>query len=105
MVVDAAGPEAFPVLHDALFAEQPAEGGAGLSDDRLVELAAEAGATGTAVEEGIRDLRFEGWTERVTEQSSQDGVSSTPTVLVDGRPLADRTAAGLSAAVDAAQGT
>ncbi|GMA86316.1 hypothetical protein GCM10025868_15660 [Angustibacter aerolatus] len=40
---------------------------------------------------------------RVTDQSSKDGVNQTPTVLVAGKELADRTPAGLTAAVRAAQ--
>jgi protein-disulfide isomerase len=40
----------------------------------------------------------------VTDQASRDGVTGTPTVLVDGTALADLTAAGLAAAVTAAQG-
>lgn len=104
VVADGAGVEAFVEFHDALFAEQPAEGGPGLPDERLIELAAQAGATGGSVEEGIRELRFEDWTAQVTEAASRAGVTSTPTVLVDGEPLADRSADGLRAAVAAAAG-
>lgn len=104
VVADAAGVEAFQAMHDALYAQQPAENGPGLTDDQLVALAADAGATGEDAEAAIRDLRFEGWTQRVTEQASQAGVTSTPTVLVDGEPLTDRSPAGLTAAVQAAQG-
>ncbi|TYP86934.1 DsbA family protein [Blastococcus xanthinilyticus] len=104
VVLDAAGVDAFVEFHGLLFGDQPAEGGPGLSDDQLVEYAARAGATGAAVEEGIRDLRFADWTERVTEAWSQAGITSTPTVLVDGTALepAQLTADGLAAAVAAA---
>ncbi|SHF84191.1 DsbA family protein [Geodermatophilus nigrescens] len=104
VVVDAAGVEAWLRFHDALFAEQPAEGGPGLDDDRLVELAAQAGATGAEVERGIRDLRFADWTEQVTDAASRAGVTGTPTVLVDGEPLPaeELTAEGVRAAVEGA---
>ena len=102
-VADAAGTEAFLDFHDALFAEQPAEGGPGLTDARLVELAAEAGATGPDVEEAITGLVYEDWTREVTDAASRAGVSGTPTVLIDGAPLQDRSAEGLRAAVAAAQ--
>jgi protein-disulfide isomerase len=104
VVADAAGTQAFLAFHDALFAEQPAEGGPGLPDDRLVELAAQAGAAGGDVEAGIRGLRFADWTERVTDDASRDGVTGTPTVLVDGDPLpaGQLTAEGVRAAVAAA---
>jgi protein-disulfide isomerase len=102
-VADAAGTEAFLHFHDALFAEQPAEGGPGLTDARLVELAAEAGATGPGVEKAITGQVYEDWTRQVTDAASRAGVSGTPTVLVDGTPLQDRSAEGLRAAVAAAQ--
>jgi protein-disulfide isomerase len=103
VVADAAGTEAFHAFHDALFAEQPAEGGPGLTDERLGELAAEAGATGPDVEEAITGLVYEDWTREVTDAASRAGVAGTPTVLVDGAPLQDRSAEGLRAAVAAAQ--
>jgi protein-disulfide isomerase len=104
VVLDAAGPDAFAAFHDLLFANQPPEGGTGLSDDELVDHAAEAGATGESVEQGIRELRFEDWAAQITEAASQAGVTGTPTVLVDGEELADRSPEGLRAAVDAAAG-
>jgi protein-disulfide isomerase len=103
VVGDAAGTEAFLAFHDALFAEQPAEGGPGLTDERLGELAAEAGASGADVEEAITGLAYEDWTREVTDAASRAGVTGTPTVLVDGAILQDRTPAGLRAAVEAAQ--
>ena len=39
----------------------------------------------------------------MTDQASQDGVTGTPTVMVDGSPLDDLSADGLTAAVTAAQ--
>jgi protein-disulfide isomerase len=103
VVADAAGPEAFRTFSEALFAEQPAENGPGLTDDRLIELAAEAGASGGAVEDGIRNLRFEDWTKDVTDAASRAGISGTPTILVDGEPVQDWSPEGLTAAVQAAQ--
>jgi protein-disulfide isomerase len=103
VVLDAAGTDAFREFHDLLFAEQPAEGGPGLTDDRLIELAAEAGASGADVEAGIRDRVFEGWADRVTERASQAGVNSTPTLLIDGEPvdLAEATPENITALVEA----
>jgi protein-disulfide isomerase len=107
VVLDVAGPEAFAEFHAALFAEQPAEGGPGLSDERLIELAAAAGAAGAEVEDGIRDRLFEDWTRRVTDAASQAGVTGTPTVLIDGAPLdlAEATPENLAARVEAAAGS
>ncbi|MGY1602442.1 DsbA family protein [Geodermatophilus sp. SYSU D00815] len=102
VVLDAAGPDAFRAFHDLLFADQPAEGGPGLTDEQLVEHAAEAGASGAEVERAIGDLAYGDWVQRVTDAASRDGVTGTPTVLVDGEQLADLSADALSAAVSAA---
>ncbi|MGY1855445.1 DsbA family protein [Modestobacter sp. SYSU DS0290] len=105
VVADEAGIDAFEQFADLLFANQPAEGSAGLPDGQLIEYAAQAGATGEAVEQGITDLRFEDWAARVTEAASRAGVTGTPTVLVDGEPLDNATQLtpeGITAAVAAA---
>ncbi|SNR40551.1 DsbA family protein [Blastococcus mobilis] len=102
VVTDTAGPEAFLAFHDLLFAHQPAEGGAGLSDAQLIALAERAGATGPQVEAGIRERAFQDWTRRVTDNAGRDGVTSTPTILINGEPLAERTPQGLQDAVRAA---
>lgn len=103
VVVDAAGPDAYVRFAALLYAHQPAEGGPGLDDERLIELAAEVGASGADVERGIRDLVFEDWTERVTDRASRDGVNQTPTVLLEGERLGyeQQQPAALAAAVRA----
>jgi protein-disulfide isomerase len=98
-VVDS-DPAAFVRYHELLFANQPPEGSAGLTDARLAALAQQVGATGSAC---VTGHRFAGWAARVTDQASKDGVNGTPTVLVDGKVLEDRTPQGLRAAVAAAQ--
>lgn len=98
-VVDQA-PNAYTAFHDALFAEQPAENSAGLTDARLAEVATRAGAPAAA--SCITDRRFTGWAGRVTDQSSKDQVTGTPTVLVAGKALDDTSPQGLQAAVAAA---
>jgi protein-disulfide isomerase len=103
VVADAAGTDAFAAFHDALFADQPDEGGSGLTDDQLIDHAAQAGATGDTVESGIRGLVFGDWVDGAEDQASKDGVTGTPTVFVDGRQLDDLTPDGLTAAVTAAQ--
>ena len=105
-VVDAAGPDAFQKFHDLLYANQPAEGGSGLTDATLIAYAQQAGASGTAVESAIHDLTYGDWVKQVTDQASKDGVTATPTVTVDGKALetTQLTPDGVTAAVQAAQG-
>jgi protein-disulfide isomerase len=103
VVLGTAGPDAFQTFHDLLYAHQPDESGSGLTDDQLLQYAAQAGASGAAVEQQIRDLHYGDWVTAVTDQASKDGVTGTPTVFVDGTKLTDLSAAGLTAAVTAAQ--
>ncbi|MGN6303035.1 MAG: DsbA family protein [Angustibacter sp.] len=83
-VVDST-PSAFEKFHDLLYANQPAEKSAGLPDAQLVDYAKQVGAGD--ISSCVKDLRFEGWTKRVTDQASKDGVVSTPTVFVDGKQI------------------
>jgi protein-disulfide isomerase len=102
-VLASGGPTAFQTFHDLLFAHQPAEGGSGLTDDQLVQYAGQAGATGTKVEQAIRNLTYGDWVKTSTDRASKDGVTGTPTVFVAGQKLADLSPAGLTAAVTSAQ--
>lgn len=87
VVLDTAGPEAAVGLHDALFANQPEEGGAGLSDEEMIDLAVEAGADEEAIRGPIEDLKFEPWVEDSTEAWSKAGFTGTPTVTVNGEKV------------------
>ncbi|WP_280791051.1 thioredoxin domain-containing protein [Blastococcus sp. CT_GayMR16] len=55
------------------------------------------------MEQDIRDLTYGDWVATSTDQASQEGVTGTPTVLVDGQDLTELSPAGLTAAVTAAQ--
>ena len=98
-LVDVA-PQAYPAFAEALFAQQPAEGGPGLPDAQLVALAQQAG--GPDISACVRDRAFESWTRATTDQASRDGLQGTPYVLVNGTPLSNPTPEGLQAAVAAA---
>ncbi|MBN9605147.1 MAG: thioredoxin domain-containing protein [Actinomycetales bacterium] len=92
-----ASPDSFFAFHTALFAEQPDEGTPGLSDDELLSLAVRSGADDTAdLSECVHSLRFRSWVQAATSRALtgplpglDDGasVTSTPTVIVDGRPF------------------
>jgi protein-disulfide isomerase len=92
-------PDGFQRFHDALYAEQPAEGGPGLSDERLLQLAVAAGAPEARAKADIDGLTFKAWTAKVTEDASKAGVNATPTVIVNGKPLADHSPQAVAAAV------
>jgi protein-disulfide isomerase len=84
-VADSA-PAAFPAFHDLLYAHQPEEGSAGLTDDQLAAYAAQAGAPRDAVASALASRRYQGWAVQRTEDFSTH-FTSTPTVLVEGAVL------------------
>lgn len=80
----------------ALFAQQPAEGSAGLSDDQLIEIGRSVGL-GDAFAQAVRDGKYKPWTAHVTDEASADGVTGTPTVRVAGKDVQPTTQAILAA--------
>ncbi len=100
-VVDTS-PSAFPAFHKLLFANQPAEGGAGLTDAQLVALATQAGADGAAVQTALSRRSYATWIATATDDFSKAGFTATPTVLVNGTKVEDWTPAKLATAVQQA---
>jgi protein-disulfide isomerase len=84
-VFDDAGVAAFHTFHGLLYQDQPPEGSSGLPDSELATLAEKAGATD--VTSCISGGHYEDWVANATDQASQDNVSGTPTILVDGQVL------------------
>jgi protein-disulfide isomerase len=85
----------------ALFGSQPPEGGPGLDDAELIALGASAGLDEQAFGSCVRAGRYLDWQQQVTDAAITRGVSGTPTVLVDGSPVApdaQSIAAGVSRA-------
>jgi protein-disulfide isomerase len=101
-VLDDAGPDAWLEMHGSLFAEQPAEGGEGLPDSRLVEMAEAAGADRDAVEGCVEDRTFGDWVEQVTDAAFDGEVTGTPTLFVNGDKLEGFALETLQEAVEAA---
>jgi protein-disulfide isomerase len=99
--VQDSSPTAFQAFHDLLYANQPAEGSAGLPDSQLADLAAQAGATRATVASDLSSQRFKAWTVRATDAFSQK-YTGTPTVLVEGTQQKALDAAALKKAVAAA---
>jgi len=87
---------------EALYADQPAEGGPGHSDERLVEIAVGAGLPGDDFGQCLRENRYGDWVRYVTEEMARRGVRGTPTVFVNGQMLGNPSNDELVAAIDAA---
>ena len=93
-------PDTYPAFHALLYKSsvQPEEGGAGLTDDRLVALVKQVKPSNLAqIEKAIRDQRFKTWvTDRTDEFVAKTGSladvkipadsrGSTPTLVVNGQ--------------------
>jgi protein-disulfide isomerase len=97
-VLDTAGPEAAGEFHDRMF--RTLASGATPSDEELVALAVESGATESEVAAPIEELAFEQWVVNATDAAGKDGVHQTPTVMVDGEPVEYATTRELASAVE-----
>lgn len=102
VVLDTAGPEVAVKFHDALYANQPPENSAGLSDQQLIDLAVKAGADEQAITGPIQDLKFEQWVVNSTNEWSKRGFTGTPTVTVNGEQIEFKSAEDLLARTEKA---
>ena len=84
-VLSTAGPDAFLKFHTIAYANQPAEGSAGVPDSTLIDWAVQAGADKAAVTPLINDNVYHQWVVNATDQMSKDGVNGTPTVFINGK--------------------
>ena len=82
----------------ALFANQPPEGGPGLSDVELAGLGQTVGFDGAPFAACLSDGRYLDWPAYVTARAIEAGVEATPTVLVAGVPV-QAEASAIAAAV------
>ncbi|MFW0795544.1 thioredoxin domain-containing protein [Gordonia sp. CPCC 205515] len=87
-------------FHNNLYAQQPAEGSAGLTDDKLNDIAQQSGAPNLS--NCISDNQFSGFVKEATQQAMDSGVDSTPTVKINGQKYELTTPDALVAAVNEA---
>ncbi|MEV0246674.1 thioredoxin domain-containing protein [Nocardia sp. NPDC050712] len=73
-----------------MFQRQPREGGAGLPDSTLIDIAGAAGYTDPSVAQCITERTYDTFLRQKTQEVFATGVNSTPTVLVNGIQLANR---------------
>jgi protein-disulfide isomerase len=99
-VLDKGGVAAFKKFHDLLYANQPPEGGNGLSDATLLDLAKRAGVTG--IDADVKDKTYEPWVRKAKDAAFDDGHDGTPTILIGGKSVAP-TQDDISAAIAAAK--
>lgn len=100
-VLDKGGVEKYRVMHDLLYASQPAEGTVGPDDKALIETAKTAGVTG--IDSCVLSERFGPWIQDAYEKLADDVFKGTPWVRIDGKDIASPTPAALKQAIDAAK--
>jgi protein-disulfide isomerase len=72
----------FAEYSDVLYTNQPAEGGAGLTEDELINLGRGVGL-GDEFANCVKDNTYGTWPDFTTDESSKRGVNSTPTIYVN----------------------
>ena len=87
----------------ALFAEQPREGGPGLTDAELAAVGRDVGLDEAAFASCVTEAPYLDWPPYVTARATAAGVDATPTVLVAGTAV-QPDARGITAAVSLAIG-
>ncbi|WP_093621315.1 DsbA family protein [Actinoplanes philippinensis] len=70
-------------FNNALFENQPAEGGSGLDDTRIASLAAAAGVPATVIST-FTDRTYVPWIQQATRAAFDSGITGTPTVKING---------------------
>ena len=102
-------PEAYLDFESAIFANQPAEGTTGLSDEQIAAIATDVGVPAAAVD-AISEGTYTWWVGQVTDAARDlyDGRLATPSVRLNGEPLDEtvdwRDEAILRAAIEDARG-
>lgn len=93
-------------FHGAIFASQPKEEGTGYSISDLTAIAGLAGITDTdTFNQCVSSKKYEGWVNNSYAAFSSEGVSSTPTLFLNGKELTQdiiRDPAALTAAIEEA---
>ena len=87
---------------EALFANQPQEGGPGLTDDQLIDIGGPLGLNAPSFAACVRDGVYKGWVAHVNDLAAERGVNGTPTVFVNGTLVEQPTPQNLEAAVNSA---
>jgi protein-disulfide isomerase len=98
--LDQGGVKDYVKVHDYLYANQPQEGTAGPENADLIDAMKGIGITG--IDSCVKTEKFIPWIEAAKDAGSKNDVSSTPTVLVAGKVLANPNPQTLQTAITAA---
>lgn len=71
----------------AMYEKQPPEGGAGLPDNTMLDLAATAGYQRDKIADCVSSRKYRKYVQAKTQALLQSGISSTPTVFLNGKKI------------------
>lgn len=75
-------------FHLGLYANLPASENSGAwTSDRIIAIGEGSGITSETFKSCVKDMKYEGWVNKVAEAGAKAGVNSTPTVFVNGKEL------------------
>ncbi|BEL09643.1 DsbA family protein [Actinoplanes sichuanensis] len=94
----------FTELHDVLYANRPEENSDGLSNAKIIELAASVGITGDTFTNAVNEGTYKAWATQATETFTKRNFTGTPTILVAGQQIENPTTEALTQAIDKAAG-
>jgi protein-disulfide isomerase len=98
----AADASKFLEYYNALYDQQsPTENSGFLTNGRLQSIGSGAGIADPAFAGCVSAGRYTGWVRKNTDAASQRGVTGTPTVLINGKPLSNSVAADPQSLTDA----
>ncbi|MEV0298027.1 thioredoxin domain-containing protein [Nocardia sp. NPDC050710] len=95
-----ADPSKYQAWLAAMFAQQPLEGGSGLTNEQLIEIAKSVGYSDD-VASCINDRTYDKFVKAKTQEAFDSGIQSTPSVFVNGKQI---NPSGLAQAIAAASG-
>lgn len=101
-------PNSFLAVVKALYKNQPAEGGSGMSNDKLTSILAGAGASSDLITACIKGEQFKTWVSAATARANVDVFGgtvdsvkiSTPTIFVNNQQWSPTTATSLTDAAE-----
>ncbi|PXX65077.1 protein-disulfide isomerase [Nocardia tenerifensis] len=100
-----ADPAKYMAWVTSMFAQQPPEGSAGLPNEKLVQIAKDAGYP-DSVASCITDVKYDKYIQARTNDVLNSGIESTPSVFVNGKQIKSNqelmTPGGLAPAIAAA---
>ncbi|MGW4243585.1 DsbA family protein [Nocardia sp. NPDC004722] len=97
--VAVADKQLWPDFSKRLFENQPAENGPGLTDDQLVQIAADAGVTGSDLTDCIHSGRYDGFVASHSRIAITAGLTHVPVVKVGDTVVENLGPDGLRAAI------